>query len=84
MENDPGSSIRLRITKLIRDAHQDERAAAERTARPEPPDERPEPSVREQLARLHAMLDDLERQLPELRSDGLDGPAPARGRVASR
>ncbi|MFJ8577917.1 ion transporter [Micromonospora sp. NPDC093277] len=72
------------VLTALQEAHQDERAAAERTARLDPPDQQPEPSVREQLARLHAMLDDLERQLPEIHSGQLDAPPPARDRVASR
>ncbi|TDC00106.1 ion transporter [Micromonospora fluostatini] len=52
------------VLTALQEAHQDERAAAARIGRPPPHDEPPEPSVREQLAQLHAIIDELERQLP--------------------
>ncbi|MFC0529360.1 ion transporter [Phytohabitans kaempferiae] len=64
------------VLTALQEAHQDERAASGRAADP-PPDEHTEPSVREQLARLRALVDDLEQRLPD------DSPA-ASGKVPSQ
>ncbi|WP_434739666.1 ion transporter [Micromonospora sp. SH-82] len=53
------------VLTALQEAHQEETAAA-RVARPvvDPEGGPAEPSIREQLARLHQIIDELERQLP--------------------
>ncbi|MER7443550.1 ion transporter [Micromonospora avicenniae] len=53
------------VLNALEEAHQEERAAAERTTRRKTPDGLTEPSVHEQLAQLRAIITDLERRLPQ-------------------
>ncbi|MEV0804885.1 ion transporter [Micromonospora sp. NPDC050200] len=71
------------VLNALQEAHQDERAAAERTGRPGVLDELDEPSVREQLARVQAIITDLERRLPEIDQGAAERTAMARGPVGS-
>ncbi|MFJ6199921.1 hypothetical protein [Micromonospora sp. NPDC092111] len=72
------------VLTALQEAHQDERAAARRTSRPEPGDQHREPSVQEQLAQLHAIRKDLERQLPEAAYGRPVGRGSPRRKIAGR
>ncbi|MEU8422103.1 ion transporter [Micromonospora sp. NPDC048835] len=52
------------VLNALDEAHQEERAAAARAARPEPGNDVGEPSVHEQLAQLRMIIADLEHRLP--------------------
>ncbi|MER5454399.1 ion transporter [Micromonospora sp. NPDC002389] len=53
------------VLTALQEAHQDEQVAAQRAGRPTGGHAEDEPSVREQLARVQAIITDLERRLPE-------------------
>ncbi|MGC5030806.1 ion transporter [Micromonospora sp. DT229] len=53
------------VLTALQEAHQDEQVAAQRGDRPTGGHAEEEPSVREQLARVQAIIADLERRLPD-------------------
>lgn len=53
------------VLTALQEAHQDERVAAQHGGQPTGGHAEDEPSVREQLARVQAIITDLERRLPE-------------------
>lgn len=65
------------VLNALEEAHQEERAAAERTTRRRVPDVE-EPSVHQQLTQLRTIIADLERRLPEAPAGDTQGSAAAR------
>ncbi|MEV6693659.1 ion transporter [Micromonospora sp. NPDC051196] len=68
------------VLTALQEAHQDEQVAAQRGSRPIGGHAEDEPSVREQLARVQAIITDLERRLPD--RDLIDPAVAVRGDAA--
>ncbi|MGI5523034.1 ion transporter [Micromonospora sp. CA-259024] len=63
------------VLNALDEAHQEERAAAARAARPEGSADLDEPSIHEQLAQLRAIITNLEHRLPETTAGEPDSSA---------